>query len=41
MAKDVKFTMNIKINGKDMLVEAGVDAKRFAQELGIANKKIV
>ncbi len=39
MAKQVNFTVNLKINGKDFLVEAGTDARQFAKELGLAKGK--
>lgn len=36
MAEQVNFTVNLKINGKDALVEVGEDARHFAKELGVA-----
>ena len=39
MAKQVNFTVNLKINGKDVLVEAGMDARNFARGLGLAKSK--
>ena len=39
MAKQVNFTENLKINGKDVFVEAGADARQFAKELGLAKNK--
>lgn len=39
MAKDVKFRINLIVDGKDHLVEATTNSKRLAHELGLAEDK--
>ncbi len=39
MAKSVNFTVKLKIDGKEVLVEAGADARRFAEQLGMAKTR--
>ena len=36
MAKVLPFKVEIKIDGKNVIVEAGRDARKFAEELGLA-----
>ena len=36
MAKSVNFTVKLKIDGKEVLVEAGGNARKFAEQLGLA-----
>ena len=36
MAKEVKFTVKLNIDGKDVVVSAGRDMRKFAEELGLA-----
>lgn len=35
MAKDIKFNLKIKVDGKDALVQASVNAKELAKQIGI------
>ena len=39
MAKEVKFTVKLNIDGKNVIVSAGRDAHKFAEELGLAKTK--
>ena len=39
MAKEVKFTVKLNIDGKNVIVSAGRDARKFAEELGLAKTK--
>lgn len=39
MAKDVKFNIRLNIDGKEQIVTASTNVKRFAEELGIARTK--
>lgn len=39
MAKDVKFRINLTVDGKDHLVEATTNSKELAHELGLAEDK--
>lgn len=39
MAKDVKFNIKLNIDGKDQIVTASTNVKRFAEELEIARSK--
>ena len=39
MAKDVKFTIKLNIDGKEHVVDASTDVKKLADELGIAKTK--
>ncbi len=36
MSQDVKFNIKLSIDGKEHIVEASTDVKKFANELGIA-----
>ena len=39
MAKSVKFTINVNINGKNVIAEASTKSKELAVNLGIAEEK--
>ena len=39
MAKSVKFTINLNINGKNVIAEASTKSKELAVNLGIAEEK--
>lgn len=39
MAKDVKFTIKLNVDGKEHFVEASTNVKRLADELGITKTK--
>ena len=39
MAKDVKFIINLTVDGKEHLVESFINSKRLAHELGLAEDK--
>ena len=39
MAKDVKFRINLTVDGKGNLIEASTNCKKLAGELGIAEDK--
>ena len=40
MSKDVSFNIKLKIEGKDMVVEASTSAKELADQLGIVTERI-
>ena len=39
MAKDVKFRINLTVDGKGHLIDASTNCKKLAGELGIAEDK--
>ena len=39
MAKQVNFTVKLNIDGREHLVTVGKDARKFAEELGLAKGK--
>ncbi len=39
MAKDIKFNINMIVNGKNVVVEASTSVKELAQQLSIAESK--
>ena len=39
MGKSVKFTINLNVNGKNVIAEASTSSKELAVNLGIAEEK--
>ncbi len=39
MAKSVKFTINVNVNGKNVIAEASTNSKELAVNLGLSEKK--